>query len=66
MFLFPSKNVFSTNVESFNSVLCLDGNAEITYKNEKFPLVKGDSYFIPANMGDYSIEGKAQVIVSKI
>ena len=60
------EKVFSTNVESFNSVLCLDGNAEITYKNEKFPLVKGDSYFIPANMGDYSIEGKAQVIVSKI
>lgn len=60
------EEVFSTNVESFNSVLCLDGNAEITYNNEKFPLVKGDSYFIPANMGDYSIEGKAQIIVSKI
>jgi mannose-6-phosphate isomerase len=60
------EKVFSTNVESFNSVLCLDGNAEIIYNNEKFPLVKGDSYFIPANMGDYSIEGKAQVIVSKI
>lgn len=60
------EEVFSTNVESFNSVLCLDGNAEITYNNEKFPLVKGDSYFIPANMGGYSIEGKAQVIVSKI
>ncbi len=60
------KKTFSTNVESFNSVLCLDGNAEITYNNEKFPLVKGDSYFIPANMGDYSIEGKAQIIVSKI
>jgi mannose-6-phosphate isomerase len=60
------EKAFSTNVESFNSVLCLDGNAEITYNNEKFPLVKGDSYFIPANMGDYSIEGKAQVIVSKI
>ena len=61
-----SMKAFSTNVESFNSVLCLDGNAEIIYNNEKFPLVKGDSYFIPANMGDYSIEGKAQVIVSKI
>lgn len=60
------EEVFFTNVESFNSVLCLDGNAEITYNNEKFPLVKGDSYFIPANMGDYSIEGKAQIIVSKI
>ena len=57
---------FSTNVDSFNSVLCLDGNAEITYNNEKFPLVKGDSYFIPANMGNYSIEGKAQIIISKI
>lgn len=59
------EKVFSTNAESFNSVLCLDGNAEIIFNNEKFPLVKGDSYFIPANMGDYSIEGKAQVIVSK-
>ena len=60
------KKVFSTNVESFNSVLCLDGNAEITYNNEKFPIVKGDSYFIPANLGEYSIEGKVQSIISKI
>ena len=60
------EKVFSTNVESFNSVLCLDGIGEIIYKNEKFPIVKGDSYFIPANIGDYSVNGKVQIIISKI
>ena len=56
----------SATEESFNSVLCLDGNAIINYNNEEFSLVKGDSYFIPAGLGNYSITGNAEIIVSKI
>lgn len=57
---------FSTNVESFNSLLCLNGQGFIEYNNEKYPISKGDSYYVPANMGDYSVSGNLEIIVSKI
>ena len=57
---------FSTNVESFASLLCLRGNGKIIYNDEEFEFNKGDSYFIPANIGDFSVEGNLEVIVSKI
>ena len=55
-----------TNEESFASLLCLDGEGEITYEGEKFGFSKGDSYFIPANLGEFTINGKLEVIISKI
>ena len=57
---------FSTNAESFNSILCLDGEGKITYNGEHFSICKGDSYFIPAGIGSYSVSGNLEIIVSKI
>ena len=57
---------FSTNAESFASLLCLDGDGKISYNGEDFSFTKGDSYFIPANIGDFYISGNAEVIISKI
>lgn len=52
----------NTNEESFNNVLVLDGNGKINDKDLK----KGDSFFIPANFGDYKISGDAEIIVTSI
>lgn len=57
---------FSASVESFNSILCLEGDGNIIFEGESFPISKGDSYFIPAGMGDYSIQGNLEIIVSKL
>ena len=57
---------FSTNVESFNSILCLDGQGTISVNGEFYEISKGDSYFIPANFGNYSVTGSLEIIVSKI
>ncbi len=57
---------FSTNAESFNSILCLDGNGKIEFNGESFSLIKGDSYFIPAGLGKYTVSGKVEIIVSRI
>ena len=54
------------NIGSFNSILCLDGNASITFNGESFKVTKGDSYYIPAGMGKYTIDGSAEIIVSEI
>ena len=56
----------NTDEKSFNSVLCLDGNGILEYRGERFLIAKGDSYFVPANLGDYAIKGNLEIVVSKI
>ena len=56
----------NTDKKSFNSVLCLDGNGTLEFNGEIFSVTKGDSYFIPANLGDYTIKGNLEIVVSKI
>lgn len=65
-YVIDDKITLSTNNESFNSILCLDGSGTITYNSEQFSVVKGDSYFIPAGLGNYEISGNLEIIVSKI
>ena len=42
---------------SFNSIICLDGSAKIIFDGAEYNLRKGDSYFIPAGLGEYKISG---------
>jgi mannose-6-phosphate isomerase len=57
---------FNVDFKSFNSVLCLDGEGEIFCDNKTYPIKKGDSYFIPAGLGKYTVSGKVEIIVSRI
>lgn len=52
--------------KSFKSLLVLDGNVEIACGGEKVSGTKGDSFFVPANSGDFTVSGKAEVILSDI
>lgn len=56
----------NTDEKSFNSVLCLDGCGTLEFNGEIFSVTKGDSYFIPANLGNYTIKGNLEIVVSKI
>lgn len=58
--------LFFADASSFNSLLCLEGEGTLISNDEKYAIKKGDSYFIPANSGEYKINGRLQVIVSKI
>lgn len=52
--------------ESFHSLMCLEGEAELESANGNVTLKKGDSVFLPANYGEYKLTGKAQIIVSSV
>lgn len=52
--------------KSFKSLLFLDGNAEIVSEDGKAEAVKGDSFFVPAGSGGFTISGKCEVILSDI
>lgn len=56
------KCTLSASAASFNSVLVLDGQGEI----DGVELKKGDSCFIPAGYGEYTFNGKAELVVTDI
>lgn len=47
---------------SFHNLLVIEGNFEINDLNAK----KGDSLFIPANLGEYNIVGKGKIILTRV
>ena len=49
----------------FHSLLCVEGDGMIEANGESYPFKRGDSYFIPAGLGEYAIDGKATVIISR-
>ena len=52
--------------ESFLAVLAIDGSGTLCYGGRSYPLQKGDSYFIPAGIGSYSLKGKIDCIISRV
>ena len=59
------RSLFASD-DSFASLLCVEGEGEIVFEGEKYPIKAGDSYFIPASMKDYKISGSLEVIVSAL
>ncbi len=51
---------------SFHALLCLSGDAKVVCAGETLPMKKGDSLFLPADSGDYVIEGACEVILSRV
>lgn len=51
-----------SNANSFNHILVIDGNGKINNKDAK----KGDSFFVPANYGEYEISGSIEALITKI
>lgn len=52
----------NANEESFNHILVFDGSGKIGGREFK----KGDSFFVPANYGNYEIDGNGEFILTKI
>ncbi|MCD7741036.1 MAG: class I mannose-6-phosphate isomerase [Ruminococcus sp.] len=57
-----SKAVLNADDKSFNSLLILEGEATIG----DIKAVKGESVFISAGDGEYTIEGKCQLVLTKV
>ena len=51
---------------SFLSILILDGEGTITNKGDKLSYKKGDSLFLPADSGDWQIEGRCDALMVTI
>lgn len=61
-----SKADLMADDKSFNSLLVLEGSGTLEANGQSYEIEKGNSVFIPADFGKYSIAGKLQVILTKI
>lgn len=52
--------------KSFQHLLCVDGRGTIYCNGEEYPFERGNSFFMPAAMGEYSIEGACRMLLSRI
>lgn len=50
------------NGEKFDLLMAIEGKGAIQYREGTVPFKAGDSFFIPASMGDYSILGPCKII----
>lgn len=57
-----SKISLTTNGESFHCILCLKGNPNIIYNDFIVQIIKGQTVFMPANLGNYIIEGNSEIL----
>jgi len=51
---------------SFQHLLCVEGGGRIRAEAGTYPFGRGDSFFMPAALGEYKIEGRCRVLLSRI
>ncbi len=56
----------TANDSSFVSLLVLDGTASLECCSETLSLKKGDSIFIPAGSGEFTVSGNADIIETRV
>ena len=56
----------SADGESFHSLLCLSGSGAVICGGGAVPFAKGDSLFLPAGLGAYTIAGRAQLVLTTL
>ena len=54
------------NGTSFHHLLCVQGSGRIRYNDVSYELNRGQSYFMPAALGEYCIEGVCRVLLSRV
>lgn len=57
---------FKTDALCFTSVIVTNGIGELKMDGYSFDLNKGDSIFIPAQDGEYTVSGECELIISRV
>ena len=54
----------STEGGSFTHLMCVRGGGDIFCGGRNYPFRQGDSYFLPAALGEYAVEGDCSLLLS--
>lgn len=60
------KIILKSSNETFYGMNVLEGNGILTVDNESYKIAKGDSFIIPATLGQFTIEGNLKIINSYV
>lgn len=52
--------------ESFVSIIVIDGEGSLDYDGGSIEFIKGDSIFVSANAGKLTVNGKCELIISRV
>ena len=63
---FVSRIEGTVDDKTFLSVIILNGRGKISAGDETFNFVKGDSYFIPAGVGSWQVEGAGEILLTYV
>lgn len=55
---------FIADEKSYHALVVTDGSLKMVYENGELPLNAGETVFIPANMGKYTLFGNATVLIT--
>ena len=56
----------STEGGSFTHLMCVRGGGDILCGGRNYPFRQGDSYFLPAALGEYAVEGDGSLLLSGV
>lgn len=56
----------STEGGSFTHLMCVRGAGDILCGGRNYPFRQGDSYFLPAALGEYAVEGDGSLVLSGV
>lgn len=56
----------STDSGSFTHLMCVRGEGNILCGGKVYPFRQGDSYFLPAALGEYAVEGDGSLVLSGV
>lgn len=51
---------------SFQHLLCVGGAGNIRYNGQSYLFRKGESYFLPAALGEYTVAGECRILLSRV
>ncbi len=60
-----ARNICVTD-DSFMSLLCTEGEGGLLCRGNEYVVCRGDSYFLPAGLGDVAISGNMTAVLSEI
>ncbi len=56
----------TATAKSFHSLIFVEGEGELSYQGSSIPFTAGDTFFVPAGIGEYSIVGDCRVLLSTL
>ncbi len=61
-----SKSVEINNRKSIEIILCISGDATLSFGNETISIVRGDSLLVPASVNSYTLKGSGEIFSAAI